>query len=509
MPQTALDSAARSAPETALPGRSALVCLAAITPVVLLVHGYHPFADDAAIYVAGIRKLLDPSLYQPDAPFVLANTHLSLFAHLMAAAIRATHLRLSVVLFATYLVSIFGFLLACWLIACRLFEGAARRWSAVAVAAACFTLPAAGTAITLMDPYVTSRSFSTPLGLFAIAAVLERRWTLSAMLVLLAELMHPLMGIYVAAFVLFYALFRCGHPRVAASLGVAAVAVAGLFAFLTRHAYVSPAYIQAVHSQIRSFLFPRQWHWYEDLGLAAPLALYALLARPSAPGRIRALCLACLTLGLSCTAAAFLCIHSTGPYLLVRLQPLRAFHTLYLLGALLLGGWLGGLLGHNPRARWLLCILFAIAAAGMFATQRATYPLSAHIEWPGVSPRNPWSQAYLWIRTNTPANAVFAADPGLISMEGVDMQGFRATAERSLLADDKDQGVAAVMDPSIATLWALQRNAQVGIDRMDDAERVARLKPLGVTWLLLPANAATGFACPYRNAAAEVCRMPG
>jgi hypothetical protein len=31
--------------------------------------------------------------------------------------------------------------------------------------------------------------------------------------------------------------------------------------------------------------------------------------------------------------------------------------------------------------------------------------------------------------------------------------------------------------------------------------------PFGVNWLLLPADSATDFSCPYRNAAAKVCRM--
>lgn len=110
-------------------------------------------------------------------------------------------------------------------------------------------------------------------------------------------------------------------------------------------------------------------------------------------------------------------------------------------------------------------------------------------------------------RENTPSNGVFAADPGLVFEDGVDMQGFRATAERSLLADDKDQGVVAAVDPSLAVMWLAQRNAQLGMDELSDQERIARLRPFGVTWLLLRANAATNFPCPYRNSAAKICRM--
>ena len=108
---TVLDSPVAVARGTIL-SRSTLLRLAALTPAVLLIHGYHPFVDDAGIYVAGIRKLLNPTLFQPDAPFVLANTHLSVFAHLMAEVVRVTHLPLTVVRPATHLASIYVFLLA-------------------------------------------------------------------------------------------------------------------------------------------------------------------------------------------------------------------------------------------------------------------------------------------------------------------------------------------------------------------------------------------------------------
>ena len=62
--------------------------IALLTPAVLLVHGYHPLADDGAVYVTGIKKLVDPSLYQTDAVFALSPTHLSIFAHVLAALVR-------------------------------------------------------------------------------------------------------------------------------------------------------------------------------------------------------------------------------------------------------------------------------------------------------------------------------------------------------------------------------------------------------------------------------------
>ena len=487
--------------------RATLLRLVALTPAVLLIHGYHPFADDAAIYVAGVRKLVHPTLFQIDAPFVTANTHLSMFSHLLAWTVRLTHLPLSVVLLATYLISIFFFLLGSWLVATGLFDHEPERWFSVLLAAACFTLPAAGTALTIMDPYVTARSFSTPLALFAVVAVLARRCWIAALFIVLMALMHPLMAVYAAALVILYAIIDAEHPWAAAALGVAGVAAVGVIALGTRHLPVSRAYFEAMDSSARAFLYPAKWKWYEDLGLVIPLIMFLTAANWARGARIRKLCRASVVLGACSIAAAFLFVHPSGPFFLVRLQLLRSFHVLYLIGVLLFGGWLGGMLADRRGGRWIAAALLAAASVGLFSAQRATFHLSAHIEWPGAHPRNPWSQAYVWIRKNTPANAVFAADPHLIFRDVVNQQGFRATAERSLLANDKDQGVVAVMDPSTAPQWAAQRDAQEGINTITDAERIQRLRPFGVTWLLLPADSVTDFPCPYRNTTAKVCRM--
>lgn len=505
MRSAAIQSTASVTREETL-SRATLLRLVALTPAVLLIHGYHPFADDAAIYVAGVRKLVNPALFQIDAPFVTANAHLSVFTHVLAWVVRLSHMPLSIVLLATYLVSIYAFLLGSWLVATRLFDRGPERWFAVCLAAACFTLPAAGTALVLMDPYVTARSFSTPLGLFAMAAVLDRRWALAALFVVLAGIMHPLMGLYAAVLVILYALVDSGRPRGAAALGAVGIAVAGGMQLALRHVPVPHAYYEAVYSITRAYFFPLMWRWYEDAGLVVPLVLLLAAMRRSC-GRIQALCRACVVLGTSSIIAAFLFVRPSGPFFLVRLQLLRSFHIIYLMGVLLLGGWLAKTIAGRKGAVWMAALLLVAASAGLFAAQRATYPLSAHIEWPGAYPRNPWAQAYWWIRENTPQNALFAADPYLIFRDGVDQQGFRVTTERSLLADDKDQGVVMAMEPSIARLWAAQRDAQEGINTITDAERVQRLRPFGVTWLLLPSDAATAFPCPYRNAAAKVCRM--
>ena len=131
------------------------------------------------------------------------------------------------------------------------------------------------------------------------------------------------------------------------------------------------------------------------------------------------------------------------------------------------------------------------------------------MEWPGVQPENPYQQAFLWIRSHTPQNAVFAFDPQFVYSPGEDEQGFRALTERDHLADDKDAGVVAVI-PSLAVRWAEQHHATALVNSMSDAQRRVSLAPFGVSWFLLPPLAPTSLPCPYRNRAVQVCALtPG
>ncbi len=497
-----------SATRTLVVSQSALLWIAILTPAVLILHGYHPFADDAAIYVSGIYKLVHPALYRSDSAFVLAQAHFSIFPHLMAWMIRLTRLPLEPFLLATHLASIFLFLVACWTLSERVFPHPAQRWCAVAMAAACFTLPVAGTSLALMDPYLTARSFSTPLGLLALTAAIDRRGRRCLFFLLLAALVHPLMAVYAAAFVLLFALVDFGLPRAALLISLHAITAAALVFFFTLRLQAAPAYHEAVLS--RHYLIPRLWPAIDDLGLGIPLILFALaVARCRGNALVRKLCYCACIQGIAATLIGFLFARPVGSMLLVRLQPMRSFHILYAVGVVMLGGFLGSLSfgsRHGLRSRWMAVALLCVVAALAYRVQRAAYPLCANVELPGIAPRNPWQQAFLWIRGNTPPDAVFAANPKLIYIPGEDAQGFRVMAERSRLADDKDEGVV-VSFPDLAPQWKRQRDPQLGIDRMTDAQRRATLRPMGANWVLLARSASTSLPCPYRNPVAQVCRL--
>jgi hypothetical protein len=191
---------------------------------------------------------------------------------------------------------------------------------------------------------------------------------------------------------------------------------------------------------------------------------------------------------------------------LARLQPLRSLHFLYIVMFVMVGGFLGEFVLRERVWRWL--VLFVPLSIGMFLTQRAIFPASAHVEWPGSAPRNPWEQAFLWVRQNTPNDAVFALDPYYMDISGEDNVGFRCLAERSRLADgDKDNGVVS-MFPRLAEEWWAQVQDQTPWKkfRLEDFERLKN--EYGVGWVLVEQPGAEGLDCVYENKVVRVCRLP-
>jgi len=100
-------------------GSASQLWLLLLTPFVILLHGSHPFADDAGIYLTGVLKIADPSLFQSDAEFILAHTHFSVFSYVVAYALRVTQLSVSWMLLLLHFLSAFLFLLGAQMLAKR------------------------------------------------------------------------------------------------------------------------------------------------------------------------------------------------------------------------------------------------------------------------------------------------------------------------------------------------------------------------------------------------------
>ena len=120
----------------------------------LFVHGYHPFAEDAEIYLPGVEKILHPELFPFGAEFFQSHAHLTYFPNLIAASVRVTHLPLEVALFLWQVLSIFLLLLAGWELSSRCFTDTRARWAGVGLLAALLTLPVAGTGLYILDQYL-------------------------------------------------------------------------------------------------------------------------------------------------------------------------------------------------------------------------------------------------------------------------------------------------------------------------------------------------------------------
>jgi hypothetical protein len=144
----------------------------------------------------------------------------------------------------------------------------------------------------------------------------------------------------------------------------------------------------------------------------------------------------------------------------------------------------------------------------MVYAERQIFPNSVRMELPWNAPVNQWEQAFVWISRNTPKDALFALDANYISQPDEDAQGFRAIAERSMLPDySKDGGVASIA-PQLSSAWMQGQAVQTGLSTESDAERIAELKPLGVSWVLLRKTDSTRLRCEYGNDAVKVCRLP-
>jgi hypothetical protein len=506
-------------------GFAALV-VTALAFLTVLVHGYHPYAEDGGVYLPEIKRLVDPGLYPSGAEFVVGHLQHSFFAPMVAGLVRWSHVSVETMMLVLYVVSFWATLFAGWLLAARCFASREARWAAVALLAAWMTLPVAGTSLMLMDPYVTARSLSTPCALLALVGVLEfrlpqfededgqRRWRGGVLCVAAlgcAGLMHPLMGAYGsgAAILLGVTLSSSRFVRSWGAVGLGLTAVAIAAGLLLAAPSESEVYRRVVLT--RSYWYLSEWQWYEWAGLAAPVIILFIVARrrrrDEDPTRAGLASMAVVA-GLTATVVALSFARTgMGTHLVARMQPLRVFQVVYVVMTLMVGGWVGERILRRQTMRWVL--MFSLLAGVMIVADRQTFPASRHLELPWIpTQQNRFEEAFRWIEKNTPRDAVFAQDADYITKPGEDAQSFRAIAERSVLPDFSKDGGVVTNRPELANAWREGQEAQVGLDDLPDGERVARLKPFGVTWVVLGHGAVTDFACAFANEAVKVCRLP-
>jgi hypothetical protein len=487
--------------------RIPLFRLAALTIAAIAIHGYHLGVDDGEIYVPAARKLLNPRLY-PFAPeFFLSHAHLSLFSPTLAWTARLTHLTIDWTVFGWYVVTLFAMIFACWTLAAACFENSRARWSAVLVMAAVVSMPATNTGLLLMDPYLSARSFSTPLTIFALACILEHRYLRAAIAVLLTATVHPQMVVYLIFLIcVMWVMERTKRketPRVATFASFAFILPGGF-----QLAPATEPYREALYS--RDFYFLSTWHWYHWLGMLAPLAIltwfWRAKLRGTRPGFSR-LSFAMIPFGLLSIVVALIFSSSHAFDMFARTQPLRTFHLITVVFILLLAGIIGEYAARNRP--WVIAAIVVPLACGMYFAQHETYPYSPHIELPSNTSPNSWVNTLLWIRNNTPENAVFAVDSRYFLHDKVDQHGFRAISARSELPDYfKDGGVVAIF-PFLAPEWKQMSNATYGLNHFSLGQfRSLRREYPEVSWTVIYGSAPVGMDCPYQRGSYSVCQMP-
>jgi hypothetical protein len=268
----------------------------------------------------------------------------------------------------------------------------------------------------------------------------------------------------------------------------------------------SPAYHEA--ARFHGFHYIMNWQWYEWLGIVAPAPIFwwlGRLAQRRGLQKLSALCRALVIYNLVYFVAGIVFSVPKRFEALARIQPLRSLHLLYMLLILIGGGFIAEYVLKNRPWRWLA--LFLPLCGGMFYAQRTLFPASDHIEWPWAAPKNPWEQAFLWVRKSTPVDAVFAVDPLYIKIPGEDTVGFRAGAERSSLADGyKDSGTVS-MFPQLADDWWEQFQAQRNWKNFDLSDFERLRQKYGVDWVVLQAPGIAGLSCTYENSAVKVCPL--
>ena len=470
-----------------------------------LVMGYHPGLEDDGVYLTAVKARLNPALYPHDAPFFQLQMQASAFDDFMACFVRWTWIPLAWAELLWQLAALFLILWASKKILNLLFREGSARWAGVAMVAAMFTLPVAGSALYLADQHLHPRNLATAMILLAVWRILDGKRLQAVPFLLAAFFLHPLMTVFGLSFCTFLTLATLEPlPLPLRALSTTSLAILPLrWVFEPAHSTWYKA------AETRSYFYLSNWTWYEWLGALAPLALFALLWRfANRRGEtLLARCAAAVFFyGLFQQILAMLLLSPWASARLMPLQPMRYLQIEYFLLMMLGGAMLGRFLLKKGAWSWALFLLPINAL--MFTWQRVELSAVPHIELPGRQPSNPWLQAFAWIRSNTPVDAYFALDPYYLEAPGEDFHSFRALAERSQLADAVKDTAVVTQVPELGPAWSSQVAAQEGWRNFKLADFERLRSTFGVDWVLVAYPQPSGLGCPWHNDQLAVCQAP-
>ena len=482
-----------------------ILLILAFSLFAVAVMGYHPGIEDDGVYLTAVKGDLNPVLYQHDAQFFRVQLEATLFDKWVAGFIQFTHIPVDVTELLLQFASILLIIVGCWSIARVLFTEERARWAGVALTAAMMTLPVAGTALYLADQHLHPRNVSTAIILFAVSRILEKKMWQAVPLLMLSFVLHPIMASLGISFCCFLAISMLDPVHVwLRSLrdSLASTVPLGWI-------FESPTPIWHKALQTRTYFFLYRWTWYEWLGALAPLALFCILWRIALKRGKTVLArfgLAIFAYGIFQFGVALIIQEIPSFIRLTPLQPMRFLHLIYFCMTLVGGCLIGKYFLKASAWRWALFLV--VINAGMYASQRALYPGSLHLELPGRRSANPWLQSFAWIRNNTPADAYFAMDPRYLEAPGEDYHSFRALAERSQMADALKDTAVVTQVPDLGPDWDRQVTAQAGWKEFKIADFQRLKADFGVDWVLVSYPQTAGLDCPWHNDTLVVCRIP-
>lgn len=482
-----------------------ILLILAFSLFAVAVMGYHPGIEDDGVYLTAVKGDLNPVLYQHDAQFFRVQLEATLFDKWVAGFIQFTHIPVEVTELLLQFASILLIIVGCWSIARVLFTEERARWAGVALTAAMMTLPVAGTALYLADQHLHPRNVSTAIILFAVSRILEKKMWQAVPLLMLSFVLHPIMASLGISFCCFLAISMLDPVHVwLRSLrdSLASTVPLGWI-------FESPTPIWHKALQTRTYFFLYRWTWYEWLGALAPLALFCILWRIALKRGKTVLArfgLAIFAYGIFQFGVALIIQETPSFIRLTPLQPMRFLHLIYFCMTLVGGCLIGKYFLKASAWRWALFLV--VINAGMYASQRALYPGSLHLELPGRRSANPWLQSFAWIRNNTPADAYFAMDPRYLEAPGEDYHSFRALAERSQMADALKDTAVVTQVPDLGPDWDRQVTAQAGWKEFKIADFQRLKADFGVDWVLVSYPQTAGLDCPWHNDTLVVCRIP-
>ena len=464
----------------------------------VLVAGYHPGAEDDEVYLAAIQHDLNPALFPHDGEFFAVQLQATIFDKVIAASVRLTHLPLAWTIFGWHFLAIYLVLFGCWRISRRCFAEPWAQWASVTLIALLLTLPLAGSALYIVDQNLHPRALATAAILAAVVAILDRKIWFAAAWLLLAALIHPIMASFGVSFCVF---LGWQHSSSRSLPALAALAPLGWIFEPT-----SPAWRAA--AETRDYYYLGRWQWYEWLGVIAPLLIlwgFRKIGERQNEGTFVHLTTRLIWYGTFQLIVAIALMLPESLQRIRPLQPMRYLHLFYILFIVLAGGLLGQKFLQRHAARWLL--LFAPLAAGMLFAQRATYPGSLHLELPGRQPRNPWLEAFAWIREHTPTDAYFAVGADYMRRPGEDYHGFRALSDRGRLADAGKDSAVATQVPRLSQRWLSEVDAQHGWEHFGPADYERLKSSFGVNWVIVERPAGEEMHCPHENESLRVCMV--